>query len=79
MVQVLGLLGQVSCGIDSGKSLEIVDEMGLIEIPAAGGHVRPVKIISAVNHLQYLLKAAYSAEQLRRKTYFVGEKLNEAA
>ena len=76
---MLGLLGQVSCGIDAGKSLEIVDKMGLIKVTAAGGHVRPVTIISAMNHLQDLLKAAYPAEKLRRKADFVGKKLNEAA
>ena len=78
MVQVLGFLRQVGCGIDSGEFFEVVNKVRLIEITAAGGHVRPVTIISAVNHLQHLLNAAYPAEKLRRKAYFTGEKVDEA-
>jgi hypothetical protein len=39
VVQALGFLRQVSCGIDAGKRFEIMDEMGLIKITAAGGAV----------------------------------------
>ena len=76
---MLGFLCQVSRGIDAGKSLEIVDKVGLIKVTAAGGHVCPVTIISTVNHLQHLLKAAYPAEKFRGKADFTGEKLDEAA
>ena len=55
---MLGFLGQVRCGIDSGKFLEVVNKVRLIEITAAGGHICPGKVFAGPNLLQDLLKAA---------------------
>ena len=79
MVQVLSFLDEISCGIDAGKSLEIVDEMGLIEVSAACGDIYPVKLTTPVDLLQDLLEPAHSAEKLRCKSHFIREKLDKAA
>ena len=76
---MIGFLRYVSCGIDAGKFFEIMDEMGLIEIAAIRGHIRPGKIRSGANLLQHLLKAADAGEEFRCKSNFVGEKLDETA
>jgi len=79
VVQVLGFLRQVRCGIDSGEFFEVVNKVRLIEITAAGGHVRPIKLGSGMDLLQDLLESAHATEKLRRKAYFTGEKVDEAA
>src|SRR5206468_7755057 len=70
---------QISCGINAGELFEIVDKMRLIEITAACRHVRPGKISSGANLLQDLLKTADASKEFRRKSHFIGKKLNEAA
>lgn len=77
MVQVLSLLDEISCGIDAGKSLEIVDEMGLIEVSAACGDIYPVKLTTPMDLLQDLLEAAHTAEKLGCKSHLMREKLDE--
>ena len=76
---MLGLLSQVSRGIDAGKFLEIVDKMRLIEIAAARGQVHPVKLSPGMDLLQDLLEAAHATKKFGRESHFIGENLDEAA
>ena len=56
-----------------------MNKMGLFEIAAIRGHIRPGKIRSGTNLLQRLLKAANAGEELGRKTNLIRKKLDEAA
>ena len=76
---MVSLLRQVSRGIDAGKFFEVMDEMRLIEIATARGHVRPGKFRAVANLLQDLLKAANASKEFGRESNFIGEKLDEAA
>jgi len=76
---MLGLLSQVSRGIDARKFSEIMDKMRLIEITATCGQVHPVKLGSGMDLLQDLLESAHTTEEFGRESHFAGEKLDEAA
>jgi hypothetical protein len=79
VIQMVSLLRQIGSGIDAGKLFEIVNKMGLIKIATAGSHVPPGKVPAGPNLLQNLLKTPYARKELRRKSYFIGEKLYKAA
>jgi hypothetical protein len=68
---MLGLLDEIGCGINTGKSLEIVDKMGLIEVSAACGHIHPVNFGAPVDLLQDLLEPAHPAEKFGCKPHFI--------
>ncbi len=63
---MIGLLLYVSCGIDAGKLFEIMNEMRLIKIAAAGCHIHPGKVLAGANLLQDLLKAPDASKEFRR-------------
>lgn len=75
---MIGFVRYVSCGIDAGKFFEIVDKMRLIEIAAISRQVYPGKVCIGPNLLQDLLKAANASKEFRRKSNFIGKKLDEA-
>lgn len=79
MVEMIGLLREINCGIDAGKLLEIMDKMRLIKIPAACRHIRPGKVETSLNNLQYVLETLHTGKELRCKSNFFGKKLNESA
>ena len=64
---MLPSLRQVGAGSESGKSLKVVNEMGLIEIASVQRKVRPADGLPCGGPLQHLLKAPHPAE------YFWGE------
>src|SRR3982074_58287 len=75
---MIGFVRQISRGIDAGKLFEIMDEVGLIEIAAACGHVGPRELGSGPDLLQHALETAYARKQFRCKSNFVGKQLDKA-
>src|SRR5580700_9704008 len=71
-------LRDVGARIDSGKSMEVVDEMRLIEIAAVHRHGRPFNLPPRSDPPQDPLESTHAAKQFRRETYFAAEHLDEA-
>src|SRR5262249_44180191 len=61
------------------EGAEVVDEVGLIEVAAVDGDVRPVHVSQRMDGPDDLLETLYPREELGRHPYFMSEALDEAA
>ena len=68
MVDMFASMGEVGGGADSRKALEIMDEMGLIEVAAIQRDLRPIDFLSVAEGVQNLLKTQDPAKQFRRQS-----------
>lgn len=78
MILVFALMPEIGARIETRKSLEIVDEMRLVEIAAGESNFRPLDLLAASYKLQRLLKAANTTKQLGGQTNFLAKKRDEA-
>jgi hypothetical protein len=72
------VVGEVFCGVDSGKCPEIVNEMRLVKIPAVEGDIAPTYRASATNSFQHRLEPSHAAKKFRSHSYMLFEEFNEA-
>src|SRR5260370_20722645 len=75
---MFSLGGQVRSRIDSGKLLEIVDEVRLVEVAAAQSNFSPVNITATADDSHHLLKTLDATKQLRSQPHFPGKPFNES-
>ena len=68
---------QVGRGVQTREFVKVVDEMGLIKIPATACDVRPVDRCARLNLEQHLLKPANPAKQLWRQASLSPEQINK--
>ena len=78
MVEMFRTLRQISRRIQAGKSAEVANEMGLVEIAAVRRDACPFDRPPRAHETQHLLKAPDAAEQLGRETDLAAEDLYEA-
>ena len=76
---MLGLVGPVLAGRETGKCAEVMDEMGLVIIAAIKSNARPIDLTCHVDGLQHALKAAYAAKGLGSEADLLMEELNKPA
>ena len=69
--------GHVGRGVQTRKFVKVVDEMGLIKIPATACDVRPVDLCACLNLEQRLLKPANPAKQLWRQAGLPPEQIDK--
>ena len=68
---------QVGRWVQTRKFVKVMDEMGLIKIPATARDVRPVDLCACLNLEQYFLKPANPAKQLWRQASLPPEQINK--
>ena len=51
MIEMRGLVREVSRRVNAGEGLEVVDEMRLIEVTATQRHVRPINLRRRVDKI----------------------------
>lgn len=73
------MVTEVFAGIDAGKGLEIANEMGLIEVAAVNGHIRPGDGTATRDAPQNRLKAPHATKELRGHADVQFKELDEAA
>ena|SRR6266699_3462117 len=78
MVVMLTPLCQIGARSQSSKSLKVVDEMRLVEIPAGERQVRPLGGLPSCGPVQHLLKAKQAAKHFWRESDVFLEQLDEA-
>ena len=76
---MFGSMRGVSRRTEAGKSFEIVDEMGLIEIAAIQRYAAPIYFAAHPDVAQNLLKALDAAEKLGRQSNLIVEDIDETA
>ena len=72
-------LGEVDTWIEARESLEIADEMRLIEIAASERDIGPIHLLRPMDELQHLLKAPDAAEELWRQPDLFVKNLDKAS
>src|SRR5260370_24338676 len=75
---MFSLRSEVGSRSDSGKLLEIVDEVRLVEVDAAQSNFSPVNITATVDDSHHLLKTLDATKQLRSQPHFLGKQFNES-
>src|SRR4029077_19148961 len=68
---------QVRRWVQPRKFVKVMDEMGLIKIPATACDVRPVDLCACLNLEQHLLKPTNPAKQLGRQASLPPEQINK--
>lgn len=75
---MLASMGEVGGRVDSGKTSEIMDEMGLIEVAAIQRDLRPIDFMPVAEDAQDFLKTENPAKQFWGQSDGFMEKLDEA-
>ena len=78
MARESAVVGEVFCGVDSGKCPEIVNEMRLVKIAAVEGNIAPAYRASATNSFQHRLEPSHAAKNFRSHSYMLFEEFDEA-
>ena len=78
MIAIGTALRQVGLRGESRKRLEVVDEMGLVEIPAVEREVCPGGPLPSFDPPQHFLKAQHAAKHFRRESDGFLEQVDEA-
>ena len=77
IAMLLAPLRQVSGWVEAGKSLEVMDKVGLIEITTGQRNLCPLERRSLFKQAEDLLEALDTAEQLGGQPHLFTEELDE--
>ena len=78
-VWILRVLPRIIAGRDAAEFPEVIDEVGLIVIAAAGRDLGPRQSAAALNLVDRPLKPAHAAKYFRRHSYLFGKDFDEPA
>src|SRR5258708_4528575 len=78
MITIGTTLRQVGLWRKAGKRLEVMDEMGLVEVPAVQCEICPGDPLPFFDQTQHFLKAKHTAKHFRRESDGFLEQMDEA-
>jgi hypothetical protein len=78
VAEVVAPASEVSRRGDAGEGTEVVYEVGLVEVPALQGHVRPLHPLRVLDEAKHPLEALDAAEELGRQPDLFVEEPDEA-
>ena len=78
MIAIGTALRQVGLRREARKSLEVMDEMGLVEVPAGEREICPRDLLPVFDQTQHFLKAKHATKHFRREPDGLLEQMDEA-
>lgn len=78
MIHVFDAFAEVMARCDPGEGLELVNEMGLVEIAGLQCQICPIGLLPAKQGIENTLEALHPVKLLRRESHIAAEQLDKA-